>query len=97
MRDNDRCPAPGQPVGGGENRGFGRRVERRGRLVQQQDVRVDQFRPGERDQLPLAGRQVPAPFVDRMPESAAESGDRVEAPTALAAASTSASDASGRP
>ena len=42
------------------------RVERRERLVEQQDARVARERPGERDALPLAARQLARPRLRKM-------------------------------
>jgi len=47
MGDHDGGPAPGQPVGGRQHSRLGRRVEGGRRLVQQQDVRVDELGPGQ--------------------------------------------------
>ncbi len=98
VRDHDGRAAAGQPVGGRQHGRFRGRIERRRRLVEQQDVRVDQLGPGQRDQLPLTGGQVAAAFLDLVVESAGQRRrSSPMAPTARAAASTSASVASGRP
>jgi hypothetical protein len=57
--------------------GLGGQVQGGGRLVEQQDRRVDQVGPGQRDELPLAGRQVTAPLGDAVPEPAGQPGDPV--------------------
>ena len=43
--------------------GFG--VDRGGRLVEDQDPRIDQQRPGDRDPLPLAARERLTSFADQ--------------------------------
>ena len=48
-----------------------------GRLVEQQDRRVDEPGPGERDELALARRQRPAPLAHRVQVAAGQRGDEV--------------------
>ena len=52
-------------------------VEVRGRLVEQQDRRVDELGPGERDQLALAGRERAAALGDLVVVGAGQRGDEV--------------------
>jgi hypothetical protein len=44
---------------------LGRRVDRRGRLVEDQDARVDEQRAGDRDALPFAAGERLAAFADQ--------------------------------
>ena len=44
----------------GLNDGLGLRIDGGRRLIEDQDRRVERQRPGERNQLPLPGRQRPA-------------------------------------
>jgi hypothetical protein len=52
--DGDRRPAPHQVVERFLDFLLGRRVDRRGRLVENQDARVDEQRAGDRDALAFA-------------------------------------------
>ena len=73
-------------------------VDGGGGLVQNQDARVGQQRPGKGDQLPLALTETAAALVDRRVRTAGASGAMNSwARTALAAAMTSSSVASSRP
>ena len=76
---------------------FGGQVEGGGRLVEQQDGRVGQLCAGQRDQLPLAGRQVAAAFGHHVVVARPAAAMIMScAPVARAAASISVSVASGR-
>ena len=79
--------------------GLGRDVDARGRLVQDQDARVGQQRPRERDQLALADREPGAALLDRRCRSPSGSASmNSSAPTASAAApDRPRAVASGRP
>ena len=57
--------------------GLGGEVKVGGRLVQEQDRRVDELRPGERDQLALAGGEGTAPLGDGGPVAVRELGDEL--------------------
>ncbi len=57
--------------------GFGGKVEGCGCFVEQQDVGVDEFGTGQRDQLPLAGREAAPALADGMVVSAGQPGDHV--------------------
>ena len=57
MRDHERGPALHEPPQRLLDKDFALRVQRAGRLVQQQDRRVTQDRPGQRDSLPLPAGQ----------------------------------------
>jgi hypothetical protein len=48
-----------------DHRPLGRRVERRGRLVEEQDAGLDQQHPHQRRDLPLAAREVSARRVQQ--------------------------------
>ena len=96
--DQDGGAAPGDQPHRLLHPGLGGEVEVGGRLVEQEDRRVDELGPGEGDQLALPGRQRAAPLGDRRGGSRrAGAAIKSWAPTARAAASTSASVASGRP
>ena len=69
MRDDEGGAACGEPVGGGQDRRLGGRVQGGGGLVEQQQVRVDQLGAGQRDQLPLPGGQALPALVDRLAKS----------------------------
>ena len=56
---------------------FGFRIERRGGLVEQDDRRVADQRPGHRDALALAARQLRAEFADRRVVAEREAGDEI--------------------
>jgi hypothetical protein len=56
MGDGDRCPACHQPRQALEDQLFGFRIERRRRLVEQEDRGVANDRTRDRDSLPLAAR-----------------------------------------
>ncbi len=62
--DEDRRPADHQPAQGRVDLLFDPAVDRRGGVVEQQDPRVGEERPGERDPLALAAREQQAPFAD---------------------------------
>lgn len=51
--DDQGGAAAGDPLGGLVDQGFRGQVEGGGRLVEEQDVRVDQFGAGQGDQLAL--------------------------------------------
>ena len=78
VRHQQRGAPVGQPLGRVDHRRLGRQVERGRRLVQQQDVRVDQIGAGQRDQLALPSRQVAAAFGDLVAESAGQPADHVQ-------------------
>ena len=61
--DHNRGPRRGELPGSGGDGRLRRQVECRGRLVEQEDVGVGELRPGQGDELPLTGRQVPAPLT----------------------------------
>ena len=84
-------------LGRPDHGGLGGQVERRRRLVEQQDRRVDQVGAGQRDQLTLPGGQVAAALGDLVANPPGSREIISIAPTPRAAASTSASVASGRP
>lgn len=54
---DDGSPFPGDRPTCFEHHSFGRGIERRGRLVEEQKVRVDEFGTGQCDQLALARRE----------------------------------------
>ena len=62
--DDERGAAAGSARRSPRSPRLGGQVERGGRLVEQQDVGVDQLGPGQRDQLALTGRQVAAALAD---------------------------------
>src|SRR5207248_7105153 len=66
--------AAGEGFGGAQDRGFRRRVEGGGGLVEQEDVRIDKLRTGECDELALPGGQRSAAFADRLQETGREGG-----------------------
>ena len=64
MGDDERSAAVHQFFDRLHDRRFGRWVERRGRLVEEQDGRVLEKRARHSDPLPLADAQVPATLAD---------------------------------
>ena len=70
MGDDDRRPAFEQPVERLLDQHLGRAVDVRGRLVEDEDPRVGEQRPRDRDQLALAGRQARAALAHRVVEAA---------------------------
>ncbi len=62
MRDHQRRPPPRQRRQGELHRPLALRIQRRGRLIQQQDRRIAQNRPRDRHTLPLPARQ-PHPLL----------------------------------
>ena len=75
VRHQQRGAPRGQPLGGLDHRRLGGQVERGRRLVEQQDVRVDQVGPGQRDQLALPGGQVAAALGHLVLETTRQPGD----------------------
>ena len=97
VRDDHRRP-PGQDRRSAccTRRSLGMSQRRRG-LVQDQHRRLGQERPGERDQLPLPGRQPAAALADVGVVAVGQRRMNGSAPIACAAASISARLAPGRP
>ena len=62
--DDDRGAAGEQALEAFLDRLLGAHVDVRGRLVEDQDARLGEQRPGEGDQLPLAGRELHAALAD---------------------------------
>jgi NAD(P)-dependent dehydrogenase (short-subunit alcohol dehydrogenase family) len=79
------------------DRGLAGQVERGGRLVEQQDVRVHEVGPGQREQLALAGRQAPAALADLVQVAAGEPGDHLVRADGPGRRLDLASEESGRP
>ena len=69
MRDDERRAVPHQVRQRLLHQPLGFGVERRGRLVEDQDRRVLQERPRDRQPLPLAARQPLAALADRASRS----------------------------
>ena len=65
MGDHERRAADHQPVERVEDDRFGLRVDRRGRLVEDQDRRVLEERARDRDPLPLAAGQLRAALAEQ--------------------------------
>jgi len=64
VRDRDRRPAPDEPGQGVLDLGLGLGVDRARRLVEDQDARVLEEGPRDRDPLPLAARELGPPLAD---------------------------------
>ena len=64
MRDDQGGPLPGQPSSRRAHCSLARQIQGRGRLIEQQDVRVDELGPGQRDELTLPRREVVSPLPD---------------------------------
>ena len=75
--DHDRGAVGGEALHRGDDAGLVGEVEVRGRLVEQQDRRVDQLRPGERDQLALPRRERAAALGHLVAVAAGQRGDEV--------------------
>ncbi len=75
VRDDERGALSGDPVAGRDHQRLRRRIERRGRLIEQQNVGVDQLGARQRDQLPLARGQAAPALADLLPEPARQHGD----------------------
>jgi hypothetical protein len=88
VRDDQRRPAGHHPVEGALDVAFGFAVERRGRLVENQDRRVLEQCPGNRQALALATREHDAVFTDQGVEAAGRRSMNSRAKAASAAAST---------
>ena len=95
--DGDRGAALDQVVERLLDLALGLGVDRRGRLVQDQDPRVDQQRPGDRDPLPLAARERLAALADQRVVAVGSRRMNSWARAARAAAMISSRVASGRP
>ena len=75
--DRDRRPALGQPLERLLDGALGLRVERGRRLVEDEDRRVAQDRPRDRDPLPLAAREAVAALADDGLVAVREAGDQL--------------------
>ena len=98
VRDDHRGAAAEERVERLLDQDLARAVDVRRRLVEDQDARVGEQRPGDRDQLPLARRE--ARRRPRGRRGRARPSNRAatrSTPIACAAAATSSSVASGRP
>ena len=78
--DGDRRPAPDQVVERLLDLPLGLGVDRRGRLVEDQDRRVDQECPGDRDPLPLAAGERLAALADQRVVAVGQAEDELVAP-----------------
>ena len=96
MGDGDHGAAAHQPVKRLADRLLGFAVERRGRLVEQQDRRILQEGARDGDALPLAAGQLDAAVADDRVEALRQASMKSQR-AATAARSTSSSVASGRP
>ncbi len=79
------------------DRPLGADVDRARRLVEDQDARVGEERPRERDELALPEREARAALAELRLVAVLEPSTNSSAPTARAAATTSSRVASGRP
>ena len=77
VRDRDRRPPLGEPLERLLHRALGLRVERRGRLVEDEDRRVAQDRPRDRDALLLAAREAVAALADDRVVALGQRGDQL--------------------
>ena len=77
VRDGQRRPAAGQALERARQPHLGGRVDGRGRLVEHEQVRVGQVGPGQRHQLPLAGRQLLAALPDVGDQAVRQAGQPV--------------------
>ena len=75
--DHDGGPPVGHLLHRGGDVRLGDEVEVRGRLVEQEEDRVDELGAGQRDQLALTGRQRPAALGQLVVVPAREAGDEV--------------------
>ena len=66
LRDDDRAVESLDRV---EERIGGRRVDLRGRLVEQEQARLERERRGQRDPLQLATRELGGPALGEMPRA----------------------------
>ena len=76
---------------------LGFRIDRRGGLVEDQDSRVDQQRPGDADPLALAAGEELPPLADQRIVAVGQAQDELVRRAARAAAMISCREASGRP
>src|SRR6202021_1302840 len=67
----------GEALGRLRDSRFRSQVESRGRLVEEQDVRVGEFGAGEGDELPLSGGQVPPALPDLVLVATWQAGDHL--------------------
>ena len=98
MSDDDRCPALEQALQAELDRPLGPDVHVGGRLVEDQDARLGQQRPGERNRpwrCPADSETPRSPTSESNPSGIRRMNS--PAPIASAAASISSSEASGRP
>ncbi len=77
VRDHHSRPSPGDAAGSRGHAGLGGEVEIRGRLVQEQDRRIDELGTCERDELALTRREGAPPLGDRGLIAARELGDEL--------------------
>jgi hypothetical protein len=75
VRDHERRAAGGEPVDRGHDQPFRSDVHRARRLVEDQDRRIAQERPGQRDALPLADRQPQSAVADERLVTVGEARD----------------------
>ena len=75
--DEDGGAVAGHLVHGGGHPGLGGQVEVGGGLVEKKDGRVDQFGPGQRHQLALAGRERPPSLGQLVEVTAREPGNEI--------------------
>src|SRR6185437_14609534 len=64
MRDNDHCPSTRYPGNVGVDNRLALSIEGAGRLIQNQDRRIDDQRTRNRETLALSSRQVWRAFVN---------------------------------
>ena len=64
VRNDDHRPTARNPANVLVDDRLAVRIKRAGRLVENQDLRVENQRPRDRQSLPLAARQIRRPFVD---------------------------------
>ncbi len=77
MGDDDRRPPLHQPVQRLQHQGLALRVERAGRLVEDEHRRVAQHGPGDGNPLSLAAGQLHAALADARLVAVGEGGDEV--------------------
>ena len=78
--DQDRRAPGGHHAHGPGHPGLGGQVQVGGRLVEQQQSRVDQLGPSQRDQLPLSVGQRPAPLGHPVQVAAGQPGHQFVGP-----------------
>ena len=80
VRDHDRGAAVERLVQRGLHRGLRRRVEVRGRLVEDHDPRLGEQQPGDGQPLPLTARQPVAALAHDRVEPVGQRPDQVGEP-----------------